>query len=93
MGERLGSVPRLVKATLKGEYVGTTRRRLLLLAGAVAYVVSPIDLIPEAIIPIIGLGDDAVVVSWIAASLINETEQFLSWERRRKSTVPGDVLR
>ena len=44
-------------------------------------------------LPFIGLGDDAVVISWIAASLINETESFLHWERDRDLTVHGDVIR
>lgn len=108
MGERLSSVPRLVRATLSGRYTGTTRGRLLMVAGAMAYVISPIDLIPEAAFLVLGLVDDAFVVSWIAAALVTETESFLEWERQgggwgrpedRRSThaaaetVQGDVVR
>ena len=32
-----------------------------LLAAAAVYVVSPIDLVPELVLPFIGLGDDAVL--------------------------------
>ena len=107
MGERLMSLPRLFRATFRGEYAGTTRGRLLMVLGAVAYVVSPIDLIPELALSVFGLADDAVVVSWIAATVVNETESFLAWERaepsadaarrvrrvRRAETVRGhDVL-
>lgn len=92
VGARLTSLPRLVRATLRGEYVGTTRGRMLMLVGALLYVVSPIDLVPELFLPILGLGDDALVITWIAASLINETESFLSWERDRDRTVRGDVI-
>lgn len=81
MGERLSSVPRLVRATLSGRYTGTTRGRLLMIAAAAAYVVSPIDLIPEAAFLMLGMVDDAFVVSWIAAALVTETESFLDWER------------
>jgi uncharacterized membrane protein YkvA (DUF1232 family) len=81
LAARLSSVPRLVRATFTGEYAGTSRRRLMLLFGAVVYVISPVDFIPEAFFPLIGLADDAMVVSWIAASVINETETFLGWER------------
>ena len=35
-----------------------------LVAGAVAYVASPIDLLPEAILPVVGAADDAVVIAW-----------------------------
>lgn len=100
IGERLMSLPRLFAATFRGEYAGTSRGRLLVV-GAVAYVVSPIDLIPELALSVFGLADDAVVVSWIAATVVNETESFLAWERLKRpasgpaahETVPGDVLR
>lgn len=91
-GARMVSLPRLVRATFRGEYVGTTRGRLLMLTAALLYVVSPIDLVPELLLPILGLGDDAVVIAWIAASVINETESFLSWEYDRDRTVQGHVV-
>jgi uncharacterized membrane protein YkvA (DUF1232 family) len=81
MGERAASVPRLLRATFRGEYTGTTRGRLLLILAAVGYVVSPIDVVPEAFLSVLGLADDAMVASWIAAALVNETESFLRWER------------
>jgi uncharacterized membrane protein YkvA (DUF1232 family) len=101
IGERLTSLPRLFAATFRGEYAGTSRGRLLMVIGAVAYVVSPIDLIPELALSVFGLADDAVVVSWIAATVVNETESFLAWERLHprtggtapRETVQGDVLR
>ena len=91
-GARMASLPRLVRATMRGEYVGTTRRRLLMLVAGLVYVISPIDLVPELLLPILGLGDDALVIGWIAASVINETESFLSWERDRARTVQGHVI-
>jgi len=92
VGTRLIALPRLVWATFRGQYAGTSRGRLLAIVGALLYVVSPIDLVPELILPFIGLGDDALVITWIAASLINETESFLHWERDRDLTVHGDVI-
>ena len=62
------------------------------LLGAVLYVVSPLDLVPEAILPLVGLGDDAIVIAWIATALVNQTEGFLAWERQREQTVRGDVI-
>lgn len=91
--ERLACLPRLLQATRRGAYRGTTTGRLLLLLAAVLYVVSPVDLVPELPLALLGLGDDALVVSWIAVTLVNETEQFLAWERSRTATVSGSVLR
>jgi uncharacterized membrane protein YkvA (DUF1232 family) len=92
VGTRLAALPRLVWATIRGQYVGTSRARLIGIALALLYVISPIDLLPELVLPFVGLGDDAVVISWIAASLINETESFLGWEGDRARTVRGHVV-
>ncbi len=90
IAERLRAVPRLVRATLLGRYRGTTRGRLLMMALAVAYVVSPIDLVPEMFVPILGLVDDAFVIAWLAGAVLLETERFIDWERR--PTVVGQVV-
>jgi uncharacterized membrane protein YkvA (DUF1232 family) len=92
VGTRLAALPRLVWATVRGQYVGTSRARLIGIAFALLYVVSPIDLLPEMFLPFVGLADDAVVITWIAASLINETESFLGWEGDRSRTVRGNVV-
>jgi uncharacterized membrane protein YkvA (DUF1232 family) len=81
MSERLWSVPRLFSSTLSGRYAGASVGRLAMMAGAVAYVISPIDLVPEGALLLFGVLDDAVVLSWLAAAIVTETESFLSWER------------
>lgn len=83
LGVRLASVPRLVRAVLRGEYAGLARTRLLLMVAALAYIVSPVDLVPEAVFSLIGIGDDALVLAWLATTLSRETEVFLGWEARR----------
>ncbi len=85
--ERLSAVPRLSKAVLSGEYRGMSVARLGLMAGALAYVVSPVDLMPEGLLLALGLADDAMVLSWLAATLVNATDDFLQWEHSR--TGPG----
>ena len=81
LSERLVSVPRLVSSTLSGRYAGASVGRLAMMAAAVAYVVSPVDLVPEGALLLFGVLDDAVVLSWLAAALVTETESFLTWER------------
>ena len=81
IGERAGSVPRMVRATFSGQYTGVSKARLLLMLAAAGYIVSPIDLIPEAVAPVLGLADDALVLSWLATRLVEETEAFLAWEQ------------
>jgi len=81
LAERAAAVPRMLRAVVRGEYRGTTFAHVALLAAAVAYVVSPVDLVPEALFGLFGIGDDAVVVTWLAAALVADTEAFLAWER------------
>ena len=79
--ERAAAVPRMLSAVARGEYRGTTFSHVALLAAAVAYIVSPLDFMPEALFTVFGLTDDAIVVTWLVAALVNDTEDFLIWER------------
>lgn len=90
LGKRVAALPRMIKASTKGEYDGGLR--LAMMAAATAYVVSPIDAVPEAFLWIIGLADDALMVTWIAGSVLSETERFLEWEKHRDAVVPGHVV-
>lgn len=80
LGRRLGALPRMIRATMRGEYDGGTR--LALMAAAGLYVASPVDLVPEALLLVFGLVDDVVVVTWLAGAVLAETERFLTWEIR-----------
>ncbi|MDG4763844.1 YkvA family protein [Solwaraspora sp. WMMD406] len=90
LGRRISALPRMVRATMRGEYDGGLR--LALMTAAVAYVASPIDLVPEAFLLLLGLADDALVVTWLAGTVLAETERFLEWEARRDTVVPGQVV-
>jgi uncharacterized membrane protein YkvA (DUF1232 family) len=85
IGKRVAALPRMLKATAKGQYDGGMR--VALMAAATAYVISPIDLIPEAIFLVFGLADDAVMIAWLAGTVLSETERFLEWERQRDRVV------
>ncbi len=91
IGERAGAVPRMVRATFSGEYVGVSKGRLMLMLAAAGYLVSPLDIIPEAVLPIVGLADDALVLSWLATKLVEETEAFLAWEQGTMGAPTGST--
>jgi uncharacterized membrane protein YkvA (DUF1232 family) len=96
VGERLRAIPRLVRSTVLGRYRGTTRTRLAMMALAIAYILSPVDLVPELFVPLLGLVDDAFVVAWLAGSVLLETERYLDWEQHQgpaPEIVPGQVVR
>jgi uncharacterized membrane protein YkvA (DUF1232 family) len=85
VGKRVAALPRMLKATAKGEYDGGMR--VAMMAAATMYVVSPVDFVPEAIFLIFGLADDAVMITWLAGSVLSETERFLEWEKQRARAV------
>lgn len=93
MAERLAAVPRMVRAAMSGQYEGVSRGRLLGMLAAVLYVVSPVDLVPESLFTVLGLADDAMLVTWLATALINDTEAFIGWERsvgwKGRGAAPG----
>ena len=85
-------MPRMIRASLRGEYDGGAR--LFLMAAASLYILSPLDAIPELFTAFIGLIDDAFVVTWLTGALLSETERFLEWERLQgqgPSVIAGSV--
>ena len=85
ISKRLAALPRMLAATAKGQYDGGLR--VAMMAAATAYVISPIDVIPEAFLLVVGLADDAVMVTWLAGTVLAETERFLEWEKQRDRVV------
>src|SRR5690606_18955103 len=61
---------------------------------ALAYILSPIDLVPE-FLAVIGAVDDFGVLLWLLAALLGESGRYLEWERGRSigrtgyGTAPG----
>ena len=85
LGKRVAALPRMIKASARGEYDGGWR--VAAMAAMTAYVVSPFDFIPEAAFLVVGLADDAVMITWLAGTMLAETERFLEGERQRDRVV------
>ena len=81
LGERLSALPRLVGDSARGRYPGLSRARLAGLGLAVLYLLSPVDLLPELLLPLLGLGDDAIVALWLAGTFFEQSGRYLHWER------------
>ena len=62
-----------------------------LIAGAAAYIVSPIDLIPD-IIPVIGRMDDAVVIVLAFDFFLESVPQALVMEKMNELGIDGREL-
>lgn len=85
LSKRLAALPRMIRASAKREYDGGWR--VAAMAAATAYVVSPFDFVPEAALLVVGLADDAVMITWLAGAMLAETERFLEWEQERDRVV------
>jgi len=59
------------------------------LAGAIAYFISPFDLLPEALVGPLGYIDDVALAAWVLHGLVNKTNPEIV---RRHWAGDGDVL-
>jgi len=91
---RLASIPAMVRDSLAGRFPGLGRGKLLIMALAALYIVSPIDVLPEALLTIPGLADDAAIGIWLAAALFAVSDDYLAWRGDAVSArvVPGVVV-
>jgi uncharacterized membrane protein YkvA (DUF1232 family) len=94
IGAQLAAVPRMLKLGLTGRYSGLSKSRILLAVVGLLYIVSPVDVMPELLLGIFGLGDDALVAAWVAGTVLGETDAFLRWEAQgSRRVVVGEVIR
>ncbi|KAA1019174.1 DUF1232 domain-containing protein [Pseudonocardia sp. EV170527-09] len=75
----------------RGTYPHLGRGRVALFLAALAYLVSPVDLVPEAFLTVFGLGDDAIVAMWLGGALLVEADRYLGWRRTAPAVVDGQV--
>lgn len=93
IGAQLAAAPRMVGASMSGRYRDLAKGRLVLAIVGLLYVVSPIDLVPEVVLGVFGLGDDALVTAWVVGAVLGETQRFLRWEQSQGRVVVGQVVR
>ena len=65
----------LVSDSVTGKYKGLSKGTLMLLAGGLAYLALPIDLVPD-LIPVAGWMDDAAVLGWIFTRCADEFKKY-----------------
>ena len=65
----------MVSDSVTGKYKGVSKSTLALLAGGLAYLALPVDLVPD-FIPVAGWMDDAGVLGWIFARCADEFKKY-----------------
>ena len=71
----------MVADAVAGRYKGVSKSTLTLLAGGLAYLALPIDLVPD-IIPVVGWADDAAVLTWIFTRCADEFKKYEDFKSR-----------
>ncbi|MCU7615250.1 DUF1232 domain-containing protein [Chryseobacterium sp. GMJ5] len=81
--KKIPDIFRMVNMWRKGTYPTRSLDIILPLLGLL-YVISPIDLLPEIAVPVIGVLDDLAILSLTIPKLIREVDKFLLWEAERQ---------
>lgn len=79
----------LVRDTLSGEYEGLPKTDLLLIVGALAYLVLVVDIVPD-FIPVLGWMDDCVVLAWVFARISDELDRYEAFLRKKGGVVEAE---
>lgn len=85
--------PKLIGATMSGKYSQGSRPKIIGMLLAVVYILLPVDALPESIMGLFGLVDDAVVMTWLAGAVIDESTAYSRWRQSKTSVDSPDVVR
>jgi uncharacterized membrane protein YkvA (DUF1232 family) len=75
----LQAMLRLIRAHYRGEYRDVKIANLVLIIGAIIYVLDPMDLIPDWI-PGLGFLDDATILAFAVQRTRETLDEFTTWE-------------
>lgn len=75
----LQTMLRLIRAYYRGDYSAVSESSLVVIIAAIIYLISPLDVIPDAI-PALGYLDDATVLALALQRTRQELDDFMTWE-------------
>ena len=70
---------RLIRAYYRREYRNVSAQNLIMIVGAIIYILNPFDLIPDWIAGL-GFADDAVVLAFAVRQTRQTLDDFMAWE-------------
>ena len=83
IGNKFALLVRMMRANLKGEFEISTADKLKIV-GAIVYVITTIDAVPD-VIPGLGFGDDIGVVAYVIGKLGKLIKEYEEFERVRRN--------
>ncbi len=88
--QKIPSIFKMFNLWRKGIYKTNSLDLILPLLG-IAYIISPIDLVPGVVVPVIGALDDLAVLYLIMPKLLKEVDKFLAWQDQQKYAVTKTI--
>ena len=82
MGETISDFFGMVRDYSAGRYKNVPIRTIASIVGALLYLISPIDLIPD-IIPVLGLTDDAAVLAFCFKLCRDDVLEYRKWRKEQ----------
>lgn len=87
--ERVKTLFSMIEDYVKGNYKEVPWALIASAAFAIAYLLMPADAIPD-MIPVVGLTDDAFVLSLVFAAFSAQLDAYSAWKKRREPKNGGD---
>ena len=75
---------RLIRAYYRREYRNVPLQNLVMIIGAIIYILNPFDLIPDWIAGL-GFADDAVVLAFAVRQTRQTLDDFMTWEIKSRA--------
>ena len=86
-GAKLTYVALILFYTLQSDKVSTADKAIII--GALGYMISPLDVVPDAI-PIVGLGDDLAVLLFVLKKVWNNVEPSIQQKAKERLSKWSD---
>ncbi len=83
---RLGAVLPMLRDAFTGRWPGAPMARIIGGLFGIAYVISPVDFIPEIILGPFGIADDLAMAAVAVAALLSSAEDYLD---AQSASAPG----
>lgn len=74
----------IIKDYVSGTYTDIPYGTIVAIVGALLYLISPIDLIPD-VIPVIGIADDAFVLGLVLKQIHSDLIKYKEWKEQQSS--------
>jgi uncharacterized membrane protein YkvA (DUF1232 family) len=85
--ERIRLLPAMLRDTAAGRFPGLSKARLAVMLLGILYIVSPVDLLPESALFLLGMTDDVLVAGWVVSAALDAAGEYALWRRLVPATA------